>query len=222
MEIIKSDKYLIKTKAGYMPFHGISKIQDNKSLKFIFDANKEVETTYSHRFLCGKNSSGKIFRQAKNIKIGQKIDGKVVIAILKVNEENDFFDILEVEGHTYTGNDVESHNCNVVYTDEAAYIKRNLWDDFIDAVIPTMNSLIFKQVINTSTANGMNHFFSMVEAAKQQTSEDLTLNMEEDEKLKVGGNGIEYSKTELLIEFAKVKNRRKKQAQIQWEHKDVN
>jgi len=58
--------------------------------------------------------------------------------------------------------------CNIIYVDETAYIKKSLWDEFVDSVMPTMNSLSFKQVIMTSTANGMNHFEQIVKAAKRQ------------------------------------------------------
>ena len=58
------------------------------------------------------------------------------------------------------------YTINILYIDEAAYIKKTLWEEFVDAVMPTMNSLIFKQVIMTSTANGMNHFEKIVKKAK--------------------------------------------------------
>lgn len=58
------------------------------------------------------------------------------------------------------------YTCNIIYVDETAYINKGLWDEFVDSVMPTMNSLIFKQVIMTSTANGMNHFEQIVRHAK--------------------------------------------------------
>ena len=63
------------------------------------------------------------------------------------------------------------YTCNIIYVDETAYIKKSLWDEFVDSVMPTMNSLIFKQVIMTSTANGMNHFEQIVKRAKRSDSE---------------------------------------------------
>ncbi len=60
------------------------------------------------------------------------------------------------------------YSINIVYLDEIAYFKKSLWDEFSDAVFPTMNSLIFKQVIMTSTANGMNHFEHIVKQAKRK------------------------------------------------------
>ncbi len=59
------------------------------------------------------------------------------------------------------------YTCNIIYVDEAAYIKKSLWDEFVDSVMPTMNSLIFKQVIMTSTANGVNHFEKLCKHAKK-------------------------------------------------------
>ena len=60
---------------------------------------------------------------------------------------------------------------NIVYIDECAYVPKRDWDAFSDAVFPTMNSLIFKQIILTSTANGVNHFSELVKQAKQPESE---------------------------------------------------
>ena len=114
------------------------------------------------------------------------------------------------------------YTCNIVYVDESAYIKKSLWDEFIDAVMPTMNSLIFKQVINTSTANGMNHFYSLVEAAKctQTKVEEVTI-ADSEEIVEIGGDGLQFTMEELAANFAKIKERRKLQANIQWEHRDV-
>jgi len=55
---------------------------------------------------------------------------------------------------------------NVVYVDECAYIPLSDWEAFSDSIFPTMNSLSFKQTILTSTANGMNHWYHIVNSAK--------------------------------------------------------
>jgi hypothetical protein len=62
------------------------------------------------------------------------------------------------------------YTINILYIDEVAYLKKSLWEEFTDSVMPTMNSLIFKQVIMTSTANGVNHFKHIVDAAKKKDS----------------------------------------------------
>lgn len=64
------------------------------------------------------------------------------------------------------------YTINILYCDEVAYYKKSEWDEFVDSVMPTMNSLIFKQIIMTSTANGMNHFEALVKQAKNADSEE--------------------------------------------------
>lgn len=81
------------------------------------------------------------------------------------------------------------YTCNIIYTDEAGYIKHGDWDDFIDAVIPTMNSLIFKQVINTSTANGMNHFKHLVDGAMNKSTEIKEVVLEHNDIINIDALG---------------------------------
>jgi len=77
------------------------------------------------------------------------------------------------------------YTCNIIYVDEAAYIKNNLWEEFIDAVMPTMNSLIFKQVIVTSTASGMNHFYQLCEGAYPKIPEEKKNVLQGDDDVKI-------------------------------------
>jgi len=64
------------------------------------------------------------------------------------------------------------YTINILYCDEVAYYKKSEWDEFVDSVMPTMNSLIFKQIIMTSTANGMNHFENLVKQAKRKDTSE--------------------------------------------------
>ena len=59
---------------------------------------------------------------------------------------------------------------SLLYCDEVAYYKSSEWEDFKDSVFPTMNSLIKKQIIATSTAKGINHWSEMVEGARNGTN----------------------------------------------------
>ncbi len=157
--------YKIKTKRGYEDFETVRKVHKN-IIYFIKTETSFLRCTEDHRLLVGTSKTGKIFRQARNLRIGCKISSGKIIDIQSREGEFDFYDIVGVKGQTYTTNNIESHNCNIIYIDEAAYIKRNSWDEFIDSVMPTRNSLIFKQAIYSSTANGMNHFQRMVKNAK--------------------------------------------------------
>jgi len=79
---------------------------------------------------------------------------------------------IEFGDHTRIMCDVPSSDAfrgftiNYVYVDETAYIPMNDWNDFTDSIFPTMNSLIEKKKIMTSTAKGMNHWYHIVQGAK--------------------------------------------------------
>ncbi len=62
------------------------------------------------------------------------------------------------------------YTVNLLLIDECAYIPKTDFDAFLDSVIPTMNSLIFKQVIYVSTPNGVNHFAELVKQAQMPKS----------------------------------------------------
>lgn len=159
--------YQIKTERGYEDFETIRKITKNK-IYYIKTETSFLRCTEDHRLLVGKSKTGRIFRQAKKLKVGHKLSSGKIIHIEYKEGEFEFYDVVGVKGNTYTTNNIESHNCNMIYVDETAYIKKSLWDEFVDSVMPTMNSLIFKQVIMTSTANGMNHFEAIVKKAKRK------------------------------------------------------
>jgi hypothetical protein len=60
---------------------------------------------------------------------------------------------------------------SLLYCDEVAYINRELWDEMLDSIIPTMSSLTFKQLIYTSTMKGKNHWANIVKQARLKTNE---------------------------------------------------
>ena len=63
---------------------------------------------------------------------------------------------------------------SIMYVDETAFIKNNLFEEFMDSVMPAMAAIQDSQAIFSSTANGLNHFFHMVEgAAKKQNGYNL-------------------------------------------------
>lgn len=90
------------------------------------------------------------------------------------------------------------YTINILYEDESAYIAGNLYEEYVDSVYPTMNSLIFKQVINSSTPKGMNHFFSLVEGAKNKNFDEPTETiMSGEDELDIGGYHIKYTVEDL-------------------------
>ena len=57
---------------------------------------------------------------------------------------------------------------SVLVVDETAFIKTSKYSEFIDSVTPTQSALAWKKNIFISTANGLNHFYELVEGAKRR------------------------------------------------------
>jgi len=157
--IYKNQKIL--TKKGYKPFDGLKKVQDI-GVSIILD-NTQINCTKDHRILCGKYKGGKIFRQAKNLKVNHKIKSKKILKITQDTEHN-YYDPINVQGdNTYLVDGVTHHNCSYLITDEAAYISGNdnnmtRFEAYLDSMLPSQSALAKKKNIFISTANGMNEF----------------------------------------------------------------
>ena len=60
------------------------------------------------------------------------------------------------------------YSLSIMYVDETAFINNNLFEEFMDSVMPAMAAIQDSQAIFSSTANGMNHFYWMVEGARKK------------------------------------------------------
>ena len=166
----------ILTNTGYQSFDGLKKVQE-KGL-CIYLKNTQINCTKSHRIKCGRTLKGSIFRQAKNLKINDKIFGE---HILKIEEDstNNYYDPINVHGdHTYTVQGITHHNCGYTVTDEAAYIKgrdngMTKFSAYLDSMLPSQSSLAVKKNIFISTANGMNEFYTLYSGAQKEGFEEV-------------------------------------------------
>ena len=61
---------------------------------------------------------------------------------------------------------------HVAVMDETAFIKANIWEEFIDAFLPSQAALSWKKNIILSTPKGMNHFYEMVNGASPHYDSD--------------------------------------------------
>jgi len=59
------------------------------------------------------------------------------------------------------------YSLRYAYIDEASFIKANLFHDMLDSVTPAMASFKDSQIIFSSTANGLNHFYQIVKGARE-------------------------------------------------------
>lgn len=58
----------------------------------------------------------------------------------------------------------------ILVVDEAAFIRPNVWDEFADSIFPSQSGLAWKKNIILSTSNGMNHFYTMVKGARDDSN----------------------------------------------------
>lgn len=173
-----NDRYLIKTKNGFKKFDGIKKSDETSGLEISFSDQSVVRCTYTHRI----EKDGK-FVFSKDIKIGDVFGSKKVINIKKIFNHK-FFDPVNVQdGNTYSFNGLEHHNCAVLVVDELAFIDSKNWEAMADSVLPSQSALAWKKNIFISTANGMNHFYDIVNGARTHKklrdldgSEEIQLN----------------------------------------------
>ena len=72
-----------------------------------------------------------------------------------------------IEAQATTLDAGRSASANIVYLDEVAFVKKNTWIEFYKGVYPTISSGFTTQVIATSTPNGLNHWYKIVEDSKK-------------------------------------------------------
>jgi len=71
------------------------------------------------------------------------------------------------------GDSFRGYSIHILYCDEVAFIKPNIWEEFSDSVFPAQDALAEKQTILSSTAGGLNHFYFMVEGARKELIEKV-------------------------------------------------
>lgn len=150
-----TDDYEVMTASGFRDFKGIKRVR-NTGIKIITESGG-IQVTADHKFFEG----GK-FISASSLKEGDNLNGKRIEQIIKIDELDDYYDLIEVaDGHHYTTSGFESSNC--------AFIKPSAWEEFADSIFPSQGALAWKKNIIISTAKGLNHFYEIVQRAKIST-----------------------------------------------------
>lgn len=120
----------------------------------------EVKCTDNHKFL---TETG--WKETKDLTSDDILDGNKFIT----SEPNGYeivYDAFNVkETHSFYTNGVTSHNCNMLYIDETAFVER--WIQFFSSVFPTLSSGKTTKIIMTSTPNGLNHFYKLCMEGKE-------------------------------------------------------
>jgi hypothetical protein len=163
------NNYEVLTPNGFKSFDGIKKTIRTDGIVLHFDDGSSLSCTPEHLV---KSKSGFVKSITSLGKSIQTKDGfKVVVEIEDSNEELEYFDLLNVsDGHEYLTSDIVSHNC--------AFISTKTWNEFADSVLPTVSSDPNSNIVMTSTANGYNHWFDIVDKARRGKSNYVNLEMD--------------------------------------------
>lgn len=78
-------------------------------------------------------------------------------------------------------NSFRGFTINFLVVDETAFIKPTVFSAFIDSVMPAQSALAWKKNLFISTANGMNHFYELVQGAKRRKTYKGLTEKERDE-----------------------------------------
>lgn len=152
MQAKLSDRFEVLTSNGFKPFYGIKK---TRKMGILFKTTEgDIQVTSDHKFFIDGE-----FIKAYDLKVNDKLSKGIITEIIHVDEEDDYYDLLEVaDGHHYTTSGFESSNC--------AFIKTSVWEEFADSIFPSQSALSWKKNIIISTAKGLNHFYDLVQKAK--------------------------------------------------------
>lgn len=140
----------VKTDKGFKDFSGIKKIK-GEIIHLTFSDGSSLDCSYTHKL---KTKHGYIDAQDS---LGIKLSTGIYVESISKIGSGELYDLLDVDdGHHYTTNNVESHNC--------AFVEH--WDDMWAAVKPVISSGKRSKIIITSTPKGMNHFYDLWTSAR--------------------------------------------------------
>jgi hypothetical protein len=162
----------ILSTCGFENFNGFIDQGISETLyEIIFKSGNLIKVTHNHRFLCSDNS----WIEAEMLMDGDIIFGDTVESIHIIENET-VYDALEVETtHSYYTNGVISHNCNLLYIDEVAFVPTNIAEQFFASVYPTISSGQTSKILMSSTPKGYNHFWKFWSDAESGLNDFVTM-----------------------------------------------
>ena len=156
----------VLTKNGFQNFDSIKDQGLSRCLlEIVFDDDTTFKCTHDHLLLVEDEFVAAIF-----LEVGDFIDHREITDISEIANEV-VYDLLDVEnGNHDLTNGVTSHNCNIVFLDEFAFVQRA--EEFYTSTYPVISSGKTTKVIVTSTANGIgNPFYKIWEGAVQGSND---------------------------------------------------
>ena len=185
-----NSKYEVLTPDGFKDFNGITEEYKDNLTKIYLSNNSSIVCTYDHQI--------------------QLYDGEWIMAISAfvddvITTRNGSLSIINIEHHIkgecvydligvidvecYYTNEILSHNCSVVYVDEACFIEKDM--EFFASTYPVITSGKDTRIIMTTTPRGARGMFYMLwkDALEKKNTfipyqADWTSRPERDEKWK--------------------------------------
>lgn len=167
-------EYQVLTSNGFKDFEDVI-FKGVKDGLEISTEHYSIKVTDNHKFYI----NGK-FVYANTLKIGDLLEtdtGLEEITKIIPVKNIEVYDLLNVsDGHHFTANNIEVSNC--------AFIRPSIFSAFMDSVMPAQSALAWKKNLFISTANGMNHFYDLVQGAKKRKTFKGLSNEEKEEIIK--------------------------------------
>lgn len=147
------DEYEVLTEDGFKDFSGIKVLYDKEVIELQLQDNQNLKCQINHEIKLIDGSFVKAIDQLGKI----TSSGLTILNISEVESEP-LYDLINVQDtHQYYTNNIIQHNCGFVEN----------FDELWKSVLPTISSGRRSKLIVTSTPNGLNHFYDMVDKAKR-------------------------------------------------------
>ena len=163
-----SDEHVeVLTSLGFRRFDRLLRQGVKRIMTVVFTDGTLLKCTPNHRLFSDTRG---IFVEAAILYPNEVLGAKTVASTVVGTSTSAVFDLQNVEEtHSYITNGVVSHNCNLIFLDEFAFVQNA--HDFYTSTYPVISSGKDTRVIITSTPNGVgNLFHQMWEAAVQNRS----------------------------------------------------
>lgn len=147
------DEYEVLTEDGFKDFSGIKVIYDKEVIELQLQDNQNLKCQVNHEIKLIDGSYVNAIDQ-----LGKITSSGLTILNVSEIESEPLYDLINVQDtHQYYTNNIIQHNCGFVEN----------FDELWKSVLPTISSGRRSKLIVTSTPNGLNHFYDMVDKAKR-------------------------------------------------------
>ena len=150
MTFIPNNTYEVLTDVGFKDFAAL-KTTYGKVYLLKFSDGSSLECSHDHKILDNSGTWIKAFES-----VGKVTSTNLEVSSFEFLEDGELFDLIDVaDGHHYTTDSVESHNCAFIPKFADAWL----------AIQPVISSGRHSKILITTTPNGMNHFYDIWQGA---------------------------------------------------------